>query len=186
MTAIDMHVEVKKKDVDRALAALAFATSPASYALFHQTLTLRWLVERTTHRFTHQGGPEVDGTWAALSDARRDIRSHAALNPEPPNIATSELMGWILSNKGATVKSGVGATFSYPGAMPRRPSVKAKLQTAQKGKPAGFPMPTGSGGTKPSPSPTPPRPILGLDEVDLIHMLGALELWIAGQMAKVA
>ena len=181
---IGLHVDILSNEVDRNLRALEVALAPQSLMVFHEMFTRNIIRERMQDRFD-RNGDEMSGPWAQLSDARQDIRSHAGLFPTRPiNVGTGELRDWLEGNRGSNRPSALGAMYSFPGAIPRRQSVRSKYETAQKGKAAGFPMPDGHGGTKPSPSPTPPRPIVGLDALDLIHVLGALQLYIVAEVAK--
>jgi hypothetical protein len=182
---IHMDILVDKKQVDRAIWALDMALSGQSLVRFHEEFTRKILQERTSSRFDTEGDGAVGGKWAPLSESRQDIRASAGAFPSSPiNTETGELRDWIVSNNGRATPNGLGATFSYPGATPRRVSVKAKYTTAQQGKPPGFPMPDGRGGTKPSPSPTPARPVVGLDAIDTMHVLAALELFIVAEVEK--
>lgn len=181
---IGLHMDILSNEVERNMAALEVALSPTSLMKFHELFTSQIIRERMQTRFdTH--GDEMSGPWAMLTESRQDIRSHAGHYPDRPiNVATGELRSWLEGNRGSNRPSAFGAMYSFPGALPRRQSVRAKLEAAQKGKPAGFPMPNGMGGTKPSPSPTPARPIVGLDALDLIHVLGALQLFVVAEVAK--
>lgn len=186
MTAVHMHIEVEEEQAVLAILRVQLATSARSFSLFHETFTRQIIHDRAVHRFEGQGDEAVGGDWQQLSGSRQDIREHNGLVPGdyPINHETSELETWITSNKGKVSINSFGATFSFPGGAPRKPSLKSKYQTAQAGKPAGFPMPDGRGGTKPSPTAAPPRPVVGLDELDMIHTFAALQLWVAGVLAK--
>lgn len=180
-----LHMDILSNEVQRNLMALEHALSPQSLMVFHQTFTSQIIRERMQHRFDTEGDAAVGGKWAMLSEARQDIRSHAGHFPSHPiNVATGELRDWMEGNRGSSRPSALGALYSYPSTLPRRASVRAKYEAAQKGKPAGFPMPNGIGGTKPSPSPTPARPVVGLDALDLVHVLGALQLFVVAEVAK--
>jgi hypothetical protein len=179
---LDMHILVDKKDVDRTLLALDQVLSGPSMSLFHRVFTEPYLRSRAKARFASNGDAAVGGTWQQLSDSRQDIRQHAGFSADPPNHTTGDLEAWITSGQNTFTVGEQFANFFMPG----RGTVgqREKLRTAQQGKPAGFNMPDGAGGTKPSPSPTPKRPVVGMDSADLVHVLSAMPIWIAGEVAK--
>lgn len=183
--AMDMEILVNKKEVDQTIAALEEVLLGSSLALFHHVATEQIIRRRAKERFASEGD-SASGKWAALQDSTNDIREHAGFPREHPiNHRTGGLEDYITKGANQFTHGGDFAAFFSPG----RGSVinRAKLKTAQQGAPVGHYMPFGWGknlGTKPSPSATPPRPVIGLDALDLAHVMAALPVWIGGEVAK--
>lgn len=182
MSGIHMTVFVDDKDTNRALQALWWTLSGNSLAKFHKSFTERWLQERASARFMSEGD-DASGRWAPLTDSRMDIRENQGYLAWPINEASGDLYDYITKTPGDVTFGANWSAFFFPG-NPRNPGERAKLETAQKGRPAGNPMPDGQGGTKPSPSATPARPVAALGAVDMIHTMTALELFIVSGVGE--
>lgn len=180
--AWDVEILVDKKDVDRHMRAIEDSLRGNSMMLFHQLATQQILRNRARERFAKEGDA-VSGRWARLLDSTQDIREHAGYGPAHPiNKRTGELENYITNGNNQFTYGADFANFFMPGRGSR--TARAKLATAQGGRPAGGPMPDGWGGTKPSPSPTVPRPVIGMDAVDLAHVVAAFPIWLGAEVAK--
>lgn len=182
---VSMDILVDEDEVDAALQALWWAVSGESLRRFHILATSPFLRQRAKERFENEGDSTV-GKWEQLTDSRQEIREHAGFPAAHPiNHATGQLERYILTGKD-DITFGAGWAAFY---LPRNtgsPRLLGKMERAQLGAPAGHPMPVGgrSGGTKPSPSATPARPVVGMDMTDLVHLTGALEIFIAGEVGR--
>lgn len=164
MTAIMTEVEVAS--VEKMLLGVFEALSGPGLAFFLQETVTPFLRNRGQLRFTNEGD-DVSGKWAPLKPATVEIRS---MNPDwgvggdhPINVRTTELERWITQSDSTVMPNPLGATLTYPGGTPST-SIVDKMETAQKGR------------TEPK---TVPRPVLGVNETDLLFVLSELSLFIA-------
>lgn len=179
-------VQIDYSEPERMLATLDRVLEGQRLMMFHETITQEWLRHRARDRFTKEGGPEVGGQWAELTESRGDIREHAGFPREHPiNHAEGELEDFITGGANEFTFGAEWATFFMPGRT-RSKSLTGKMERAQRGAPAGHPMPVGGrgAGTKASPSPTPPRPVVGMDAVDMVHLTTSLMLWVEEEVIK--
>jgi hypothetical protein len=184
--ALHMDILVDDHEVKRAVAALEETLTGQHLLLFHQTATEPIIRRRARTRFANEGDSAV-GSWAPLRESTEDIREHAGFpRAHPINQREGDLERLITRGANEFTAGGDWAAFFNPGRSMTRKQ-RDSLRTAQGGRPAGHPMPKGwrpNNGTKPSPSATPPRPVVGLDAVDLAHTMSALQIWVAGEVGK--
>jgi len=184
---VDMTIMVDEHEVQAALQALWWAVSGSSLRRFHIVATSPMLRERARERFQNEGDSAV-GSWQELTESRQDIREHAGFPRDHPiNHATGELENFIL-NSPDDITWGAGWAAFYLPRNTRSPRLVGKMVTAQQGRPAGHHMPVGWGpgnGVKyPKSVATPARPVVGLDMTDMAHLIGALEIFIAGEVGR--
>jgi hypothetical protein len=161
---IDFDIDVEKRSVEALLMRLDTALSPPAIAQLLGGPVQEYVKRRAAQRFANEGD-DVVGAWAPLQPATQAIRAQEGYGADGPiNRRTDELMNYIVGSPGRTVMHSLGATLTYPGNPPTG-ETKAKVQTAQIGKP--YPQ-------------TPPRPVLGLGEQDLIEILTILSVYVGG------
>lgn len=177
---IDLTIMVQDHEAQRAIAALALATTPANYARFHYAFTSPYMRSKARDRFrTH--GDAASGPWAPLRDATEEIRENAGFpGASPINVRTHELESFVTGKPGEVTITPIDAGFFFPN-RPTSRAVKEKLQTAQMGKPGGTPL---FGGRQGMGAPTPPRPVAAMDATDLIHTLAALEIFLTAEIGR--
>lgn len=164
MTIIDINFEGDDSQVNRMLDYLDTKLSPEGMALWMENDLEEWLQARARNRFASEGGDAVGGGgWLPLRPATEAIRASQGFPASHPiNKRTGELEDLLTRGSAAIVVTGSGAIFKYPGKVPRG-ELKTKFQTAQQGR--AYPR-------------TPPRPVLGVDEMDLAFILRSLVDWI--------
>ena len=122
-----------------------------------------YIQSRTRDRFMSEGD-DATGPWLPLSQSTVERRERMGLGgPGPINVRTGELEQWITQSQFMTSPHALGATLKYPGKDTGRKSLREKMATAQKGR------------VYPS---TPPRPVLVLDERDLMYVVTTLAFFI--------
>lgn len=135
--------------------------SPNIGAFLHVTVD-PYLQQRAAARFGSEGD-DVVGQWLPLTPATQSIRAGQGYGADHPiNRRTGELEDYIVRSGGSVNVNPAGATLTFPGA-PASGELADKVQTAQVGR--AFPA-------------TPPRPVLGLNDNDLIAVLTATALYV--------
>lgn len=130
-------------------------------AFLHATVD-PYLQQRASDRFANEGD-DVVGAWSPLQPATAAIRSaHGFGADHPINRRTGELERYIAQSGGDVSLNPLGATLTFPG-TPASGELADKVQTAQVGR--SFPN-------------TVPRPVLGLNDNDLLAVLTATALYI--------
>lgn len=112
-----------------------------------------------------QEGDDVSGPWMELAPSTQDIRARGewGVGPGSPiNRRTGDLERYITESTAAVAPVAQAVTMVYPG-KPAAGPLAIKVQTAQSGKP------------KPK---TVPRPVLGVNEKDLLFVMTALSLYV--------
>ncbi len=123
--------------------------------------------ERARDRFQKEGD-DVSGPWAPLKAATQQIRqSQGYGSAHPINRRTGRLEQYIVGSPNRISIHNLGATLTMPGRPPFG-ELKDKVSTAQGGR--GYPR-------------TDPRPVMGMNERDLLAVLTELSLYISvGQL----
>lgn len=163
MTGFFVTIETDRSQVDRIMKSLEQRVNPAGLALFLQTVVDPFLRNRIDQRFANEGD-EVVGTWHPLSVATQMIRASYGFPPDHPiNKRTGKLHAQLVGNDSDVKASGYGATLEHPAPGVLDPITAKKLKTAQMG----------------SSSPrTPARPVLGVNENDLLFVTSSLAAWL--------
>lgn len=163
---IDFFVIGDDRGVQAMLERIDTALSPTGLSAFLNVSVEPWVRSRAKARFKNEGDSAV-GRWAPLRPATQEIRSSGEwpVGPTSPiNRRTGELEEYITGSDGMVAVFGMGAQLSYPKPSTKK-SIIEKMKTAQRGR------------TSPG---TVPRPVLGLDERDLTHVLTSLAFWVKG------
>lgn len=155
---LDFEIVGSRAQVEHMLMRLDTALSPWGIMAFMNSFVSPWLQERAESRFANEGDDAV-GSWAPLKESTQEIReSHGFGASHPINRRTGELEAYIMGDSLVQPIAG-GVTLKMPGKPSGKASVREKMRTAQKGR------------TNP---PTVPRPVLGMNETDLSHILTGL------------
>lgn len=154
---IAIQISGNTQGVERMLEVLDTALNPFAIAEFLGVVVGPYLKERARARFASEGD-DVVGKWAPLKDSTITIRESQGYGPGPINSRTGELEEFITGPGNSVQVHPWGATLTFPGTSPIG-EMEEKLRTAQQGK--DYPS-------------TVPRPVLGVNEADLVFVLTAL------------
>jgi len=167
MVAPALRFEIYVADTLADMERLEGLLSPVGMAFFMNTEVGPYLRARAASRFAREGD-DVSGQWEPLKPVTQLIREE---NPDwpvgpthPINKRTGELEHYITHSTPETWPTTVGATTQYPGRPPSG-ELAEKVETAQRG--------------RVSPS-TVPRPVLGVNETDILFVMTRLHFWISG------
>jgi len=167
MVAPSLRFEIYVADTLADMARLEALLSPVGMAFFLTTDVGPYLRLRAASRFA-QEGDSVSGPWAPLAPITQQIRE---ANPDwpvgpshPINKRTGELEHYITHSTPEVFPNTLGASLRYPGRPPSG-ELAEKVETAQRGKKS---------------PPTLPRPVLGIDETDILFVMSRLHFWISG------
>jgi hypothetical protein len=153
------------RSVEHVLHRLDIALSPKGLATFLQGEVDPYLRGRAEQRFSTEGD-DVVGQWAPLKPATQNIRAELGYGPDHPiNVRTGELMDYITQGNAATQMFPWGAGITLPG-QPASGELLEKMIRAQAGDER-----------------TVPRPVLGMNENDLIAVLLLLARYIRDSMS---
>lgn len=145
-------------DTDIALERLVLLLSPQGMSAFLGVEIGPYLSERAKQRFQNEGD-DVVGEWAPLQEATVNIRQGLNLPGEHPiNRRHGILENWVVRGGWHAYPAGFGGALRYPANDPSG-TTREKVVTAQQG--------------SISPS-TVARPVLGVNENDMIFVLTAL------------
>jgi hypothetical protein len=151
------------KNLSMKLTKLETTLASASMAAWLGTVVEPYLSGRAKHRFASEGD-DVTGAWAPLKEATWAFRSPQYGPAHPINKRTGALEQYIVGTPGHPYPHSLGATLIYPGTPPKG-ETKKKVIVAQAGQQ-----------TRPV---TVPRPVLGVNERDLLTVLTDLSLFIS-------
>jgi len=152
-------MDVDAGSVDYMLAKLMLLLSPQGLTTFLGSTVGPYLARRAGERFENEGD-DVVGKWAELKPATMAIRAEGpwAVGPDHPiNRRTGELENWVVRGGWHAYPEGFGAAMQYPASLPTG-ELYDKVKTAQ------------SGRSEPN---TVPRPVLGLNEADMLFVITA-------------
>jgi hypothetical protein len=152
------------------LSALEIALEPASLAIFLGESIDPYIRSRAEARFASEGD-DVVGKWLPLASSTEQIRAQAGYGPAHPiNRRTGELEEYITKSPHRIETTPIGASLVMPG-EPAGGELGKKVITAQEGWPA-----SGRSGA------TPPRPVIGVNEKDLLFVLTSLSTYVEKAM----
>lgn len=161
---LDAHISVQAQGVEALLHHLDTALNPVAIAGFLGAEVDPYLRERAKMRFEREGD-DVSGKWAPLKETTQAIREQMGYGADGPiNKRTGKLEEYILGTPNRLTIHTLGATLTLPGRSPTG-ETKTKVQTAQQGK--GSPR-------------TVSRPVLGMNEKDMLFVLTALAFHVGG------
>lgn len=136
--------------------------NPLGLAEFMDATVDPFLRMRTEDRFA-QEGDDVVGSWQPLQLATQQIRASKGFSPAHPiNVRTGKMRNFLVNRPADVKPNGFGATLTYPGPIGDS-ELFEKLSTAQGGK------------SYPS---TPPRPVIGVNENDMLFVTSELVAWL--------
>jgi hypothetical protein len=159
---IDIQIIGDTAGVEAMLQHLQLKLLPPNIAAFLHVEVDPYLAQRAANRFANEGD-DVVGAWPQLQPGTQAIRASQGFGDSHPiNVRTGELERYIVSSGGAVATDPSGAELTFPGA-PASGELADKVQTAQAGR--GVP-------------PTVPRPVLGLNQNDLLAVLTSTALYI--------
>lgn len=164
---IDFEIVGDAAGVQAMLSHLDSALSPVAMAGFLGVEIGSYLKERARNRFESEGD-DVTGKWAPLMDSTVRVRETGPWNisgEHPINKRTGELEEYITGSDIFAWAHSMGATVRYPGRVTNKRSIRAKMETAQRGK------------ANPK---TPARPVLGMNERDLAFVITELAFHVQG------
>lgn len=161
----DLNLQVRvltdDREVDALMAHLSRVLDPGGIAVWLKTVMGPWIRKRASDRFRGEGD-DVVGKWLPLQDSTKLIRTQMGYGEGPINVRTGELHDYITKSMDDIQISPLGATMTYPGTLPSG-ELQMKVITAQAGKPH---------------PPTFKRPVLGMNERDLIFAVSGLLAYI--------
>lgn len=153
-------VEIDATRVIASLGAMELLLSAESMATFLGVEVGPYLQKRASERFRNEGD-DVVGKWATLKPATVAIReggNWGVGGDHPINRRTGEMEEWITQGQLNPTPSVEGASLQFP-SKPPSGGLADKVQTAQ------------GGAVEP---PTVARPILGVNEQDMIFVVSRL------------
>ena len=159
MSSTFAFMDVNSASVDHMLMKLMLLLSPQGLTTFLGTTVGPYLSKRAGERF-EQEGDDVVGKWAELKPATMAIRAESIypIGPDHPiNRRSGELENWVVRGGWHAYPEGFGAAMQYPANLPTG-ELRDKVMTAQ------------SGRSEPN---TVARPVLGLNEADLLFVITA-------------
>lgn len=160
---LDIDLIGDATSVHRMLSYLEVMLGPIGMAGFLELNVGPYLQSRARDRFQTEGD-DVSGTWQALAASTVQRRERMGLpGANPINRRTTELERYITRSGYKTTPNPVGVTLQYPAEKGRGFGLQQKMQTAQMGK------------TYPA---TPARPVLGMNERDLLYVVSTLAFYI--------
>lgn len=158
---IDIEVIGDATGVHRMLQALDTAINPVAVAGFLGAVVDPYLRKRAGARFASEGD-DVTGPWKPLAEATQSIRENMGYGPAHPiNRREGDLERYITQTEGGTQVHPWGATLTLPGEEAQG-ELQSKFSVAQQG------------GVSSSGNAIPARPVLAMNEQDLIFVLTAL------------
>lgn len=163
MTGFFVTIETDRSQVDKIMQTLEQRVNPVGLTLFLQTVVDPFLRNRIDQRFGSEGD-DVTGTWHPLAQATQMIRAAYGFPPDHPiNKRTGQLHAQLVGAQSDVKANGMGATLEHPPPGALSSVTAKKLATAQGG----------------SSSPrTPARPVLGVNENDLLFVTSSLAAWL--------
>lgn len=157
---LTLEVEFDTKDVLDTLVRLDSCFSPIGRQMFMQQRVVPWLQERAQARFDTEGDA-ASGKWAPLAGSTVEIRQNEGFpGSHPINIRTGDMETYITQGSGTVTHSGWSTLLEFPRADIGGVE-KVKINRAQRGD-----------------SRTPRRPVLAIDQSDMMHIMNQFKLHI--------
>lgn len=153
-------------EVNKVMQQLQVKLSPAGLAAFLQTIVDPFIRNRIEGRFNSEGD-DVSGAWHPLEQATQQIRAAYGYPPDHPiNMRTGKMRTFLTTTQSDVKMTGMGAELTHP-PLTADAVMNKKIATAQMG--------------SPSPS-TPARPVVGLNDNDLLFITSELVVYITEGM----
>lgn len=153
------YMTVDSRSLEKNMLDLEIFLSGMGLSAFLGSVMGPYLSKRAKARFASEGD-DVTGPWTPLKPATVSFREEQNYGAGPINRRTGELENWVVGSGWNAYPLGLGASMDYPKNKPTG-ELKDKVETAQKGR--AFPK-------------TVARPVLGLNENDMIFFQTALQL----------
>jgi len=165
---VDIIITGDAESIQAATMSISWALSAAVLGGFLKSVVVPYLQERAEERFLTEGD-DVVGQWSPLAPATVHIReSQGFPGPHPINVRTGSLEDYITNDPGLVSANALGATLTWPG-TDAQGELLNKVSVAQMGGHAPNAM-----------QPTPARPVIGVNEEDLLFVLAGLSMLLAG------
>ncbi len=163
---IDVIITTDKDSAQDAIDFLNDRLGAIGLVTFLNTVVDPFIRNRIDQRFQGEGD-DVVGTWHPLAVATQQIRAYYGFPPDHPiNVRTSKLRSHLVGTQSDVKAFGIGATLQHP--PPGTDAImNKKISTAQ------------SGSSSPS---TPARPVIGVNENDLLFITTSLVAWLSQDM----
>lgn len=166
MAGFKVVIETDASEAAAVFDALDQRLNAAGLSMFLDTVVDPFIRNRIDGRFASEGD-DVSGAWHPLAQATQQIRASYGYPPDHPiNIRSNKLHSWLVGTDSQVTPNGMGATLMHPPPSGDAILMK-KLATAQ------------GGSSRP---PTPARPVIGLNENDLLFVTSSLVAWLAQDM----
>jgi len=153
---------VQADDAEKLFLKLENLLSPEMLAVFMAGPVVQHFQQRFNEFFEDQGTPS--GAWQPLSEVTIADRVEQGFGPGPINERTGQLRDFITDSPGEVRVLATLAVLTYPGPLPSG-ELGRKVKTAQQGG-------TFSGHSVPA------RPVMEIDETDMLFTMSALNFYI--------
>lgn len=161
----ELTFEADTEELEAVLQKLTVKLSPPGLMGFLATMVDPWLRMRTDNRFASEGD-DVTGNWHPLTLATQMMRIQGGFPPSHPiNVRTGKMRDFLTGMASDVKPNGIGATLTYPGPV-GDPELNEKIKTAQMGKTARSQK-------------TPARPVVGVNENDMLFITSELVAWLS-------
>lgn len=165
-------IEANADEVHRMLNSVHSAVDTEAMTDFLTQDVNEHLVDRILARFQYEGDV-ASGDWKPLAESTQQIRRELGYPASGPvNERTTDMETFLLSGTFDMLLDGVGATLIVPGPI-NDPVLEKKIRTAQEGS---------NDNPLPGTGPTPPRPVLALDDQDVVEIMSLLQVFIVGRI----
>jgi len=149
------------------LKRMVNALQPYGVANFLETQVGPYVKKRAVDRFREEGD-DVSGPWAPLKESTREIRysstEYQTGAAHPINVRTGRLEKYVTGSQPLAYANSFGASLRYPARASSKKEIRDKMRTAQ----FGLQSP-----------PTVARPVLGLNEHDLLFVITAFNFHLS-------
>lgn len=164
MTGFNILFEADAASTNAMLAELEKRLSSEGLADFLSDRVDGFLRARIAQRFSGEGD-DVSGAWHPLTVATSMIRASQGFPPDHPiNVRTGDMRSFLVNSASDVKEHSLGATLKHPPPTTNK-FINEKIRTAQQGK------------SRPR---TPPRPVIGVNENDLLFVTSELAAYLMG------
>lgn len=165
MALIDFYVTVDDSRPTLRLKAIQDRIGGPGLASFMQGFAAPILQDRAYERFDLEGD-DASGYWKPLAASTIARREKAGYVPIRINDRTGAMRAWVERSEGSIKGTKAAVIYEWPG-TPSNRTIGKKLKVAQQGLAQPW---------------TPARPVVAVDEEDLLLILSAMESWIGSVM----
>jgi hypothetical protein len=165
MALIDFYVAIDDSRPTLRLKAIQDRVGGAGLASFMQGFAAPLLQERAHDRFESEGD-DASGYWRPLAASTIARREKAGYVPIRINDRTGAMRAWVERAQGSIKGTKAAVIYEWPG-TPTNRTTGRKLKVAQMGLANPW---------------TWPRPVVAVDEDDLLLIISAMESWVGSVM----